>query len=87
MSGIEGDRLGHPKGGLLSSGNLHFGGRDRSICINHSDECVNCKLRGAVEERELRTSRVQNSRSGLNWKKCPLKPRMSRSYLRNRVGH
>lgn len=87
MSGIEGGRMGHTKGGLLSSRNLHFGGRDRSIFLNHSDECVNYKLRSAVEERKLRTSRVQNSRSGLTWKKCPLKPRMSRSYLRDRVGH
>lgn len=87
MSGAAGDTMAHTKGGLLSSGNLHFGGRDRSIFISHSDECVNYQLKSAIEERKLRARRVQNSRSGLNWKKCPLNPRMSRSYLRDRVGH
>lgn len=76
MSGAARDKMEHTKGGWLSSWNLHFGGRDRSIFINHSDECVNYKLKSAIEERKfLCTRRVQSSRSGLNWKKCPFEPK------------
>lgn len=70
--------------GFLSSWSLHVSERGRCSLI--TDECVNYKLNSAVKERTLYSMREHNRRTGLNLKKCPLNPRMSRSYLSDKGG-
>lgn len=48
--------------------------RPRTTCqitlwYNHSDECINYKMKSAVKERKLHSMIVHNRRRGLNWAK------------------